>query len=303
MPRISRPWRSQASAPHTEGGGAPDPHSNPGQPAADTGLYRPVEPPTPGPSTEAQSAVQASAAPAEAEPQAAGVPSIAGLDPPAGDQSPGFGERGRIRRRVHFLLKARELAYRDLGGLVFDLHRFGQRHDTLVAAKLSTLDSIDTELRTLQNALGERRSVTVLREAGVAACPRCAAIHGSDDRFCPSCGMPMGRRADRPITVASGAPTTQAPVAAQPSSPIQVPGQTSLALPGSAPIPTPPPGAEPSTRSWTAELAQPSAGLHRPSPPLEGAAEQRTQIVHPGEHRDLSRGALRDRPDETPPAR
>ncbi|HWX51905.1 MAG TPA: hypothetical protein VNY34_01350, partial [Solirubrobacteraceae bacterium] len=46
--------------------------------------------------------------------------------------APGFGARGRVRRRARFLRKARELAYRDLGGLVFSLHRFGQRNDALV---------------------------------------------------------------------------------------------------------------------------------------------------------------------------
>jgi hypothetical protein len=228
---------------------------------------------------------------------------IAGLELPADNQSAGFSERGRIRRRIHFLLKARELAYRDLGGLVFDLHRFGQRHDTLVAAKLSTLDSIDTELRALQTALGERRSLTVLREAGVAACPRCAAIHGSDDRFCPACGMPMGRRADRPIAAASGSPPTTPTPAPQSTPPAaQMPGQTSLALPGSAPIPTPPPAPDPSTRSWTAELARPGADPRRAATP--GEREAPTQIIHPDQAPgDLVSGASRARPDEIPPAR
>src|SRR5947209_16148361 len=106
----------------------------------------------------------------------------AGAETAAPDTA-GFGARGRIRRRVRFLRKARELAYRDLGGLVFNLHRFGQRNDQLVLAKLTLLGQIDEELRTLEHALGERSAVTVLREAGVSACPRCAAIHGSDDRF------------------------------------------------------------------------------------------------------------------------
>ena len=126
---------------------------------------------------------------------------IAGEDAPSGP--PGFSERGRMRRRARFLRKARELAYRDLGGLVFDLHRFGQRNDPLVLAKLETIGRIDGELRALEAALAERRAVTVLREAGIAACPRCAAIHGSDDRFCPNCGLAMDLRAERPIAGAA----------------------------------------------------------------------------------------------------
>ena len=125
--------------------------------------------------------------------------------PPA----PGFGERGRMRRRARFLRKARELAYRDLGGLVFDLHRFGQRNDPLVLAKLATLRELDTELRGLEDGLRQHRPVTVLREVGIAACPRCAAIHGSDDRFCPGCGLAFDANADRPISTAPVAPQVQ----------------------------------------------------------------------------------------------
>src|SRR6202451_2567023 len=77
-------------------------------------------------------------------------------DSGAPSESPGFQSRGRARRRARFLRKARELAYRDLGGLVFNLHRFGQRNDALVLAKLTTLGQIDTELRAIEAALEER---------------------------------------------------------------------------------------------------------------------------------------------------
>jgi hypothetical protein len=125
--------------------------------------------------------------------------------------SPGFRERGGMRRRLRFLRKARELAYRDLGGLVFEMHRLGQRRDELISAKLATLSHIDVELRAIESALGERQGVTVLREAGVAACPRCAAIHSSEDRFCPACGMPMGRHVERPIAATPPAPLIPPP--------------------------------------------------------------------------------------------
>ncbi len=162
-------------------------------------------------------------------------------------KAPGFGERGRMRRRARFLRRARELAYRDLGGLVFDLHRFGQRNDQVVLAKLATLGHIDAELRSLEGALREIRPVTVLREAGIAACPRCAAIHGSDDRFCPGCGLAFDMSADRPL---STAPVTG------PAQVATAPDPTSLAAPGSA---------TPATRP--AELS-----IGRPEAPVEPAA-------------------------------
>jgi hypothetical protein len=162
------------------------------------------------------------------------------VDPTGQEEQIGFGARGRTRRRVRFLRKARELAYRDLGGLVFNLHRFGQRNDPLVVAKLSMLDRIDGELRTLESTLAQRQPVTVLREAGITACPRCAAIHASEDRFCPNCGLPVGRHADLPIGAAAGAPSNAQP----PGAPVQAP--ESLAQPAPQPVvPEPSPTSAP----------------------------------------------------------
>jgi hypothetical protein len=155
---------------------------------------------------------------------------------------PGFKGRGSMRRRARFLRKARELAYRDLGGLVFNLHRFGQRNDVLVIAKLTTLSHIDTELRALEAALEERHPVTILREAGITACPRCAAIHSGDDRFCPNCGLSMSRRVDLPV--AAPAPATETPGWAQVAPPSTMPPSAGA---GAAPATTGPAAAGSST--------------------------------------------------------
>jgi hypothetical protein len=154
------------------------------------------------------------------------------------DGVPGFRARGRARRRLSFLRKARELAYRDLGGLVFDLHRFGQRNDPLVLAKLGTLQEIDTELRSLETALEERHTLTILREAGVTACPRCAAIHSAEDNFCPHCGLPMSRHVDLPIAgPATSGPTAPRAGALPVADPAAAAGASprSAAAPGAAP--------------------------------------------------------------------
>ena len=217
------------------------------------------------PTSETGAAASDPAAPARETGAPASDPAVAASAGGPADRRevdrPGFGSRGRARRRARFLRKARELAYRDLGGLVFNLHRFGQRNDALVLAKLNTLTQIDTELRTLEDALREREPVTVLREAGITACPRCAAIHSSEDRFCPNCGLSMARHVDLPIAGAAGAapsPGAPAPVAPAPSA--------------STP-PTPTDGA-------TAPFPAPSDGTAAPVPARP--PEEATEILRPG---------------------
>jgi hypothetical protein len=201
------------------------------------------------------------------------------------DAPPGFGARGRVRRRARFLRKARELAYRDLGGLVFNLHRFGHRNDALVLAKLDTLGRIDTELRALESALGERQSVTVLREAGVTACPRCAAIHSGEDRFCPNCGLSMSRHVDLPIagapTAPAGGPNTPAGAANPDPSPVHPTGAPANGpaaaphspAPGAAASMTPPASADPSPDTSTT--------AHSSAPLVAPVTDQPTEIIRP----------------------
>jgi hypothetical protein len=175
-----------------------------------------------------------------------------------------------MRRRARFLRKARELAYRDLGGLVYDLHRFGQRNDQVVLAKLATLGHIDAELRALEDALHQIKPVTVLREVGIAACPRCAAIHGHEDRFCPGCGLSFDAGADRPLSTApvtitgpseTGAPTTETGQATgAPGTPAPRPSPfASPPAPASSPAPVSPPEPRPA--------AEPLTTIERPSAP------------------------------------
>jgi len=204
--------------------------------------------------------------------QGASEQTVAGV--PADDA--GFGSRGRMRRRVRFLRKARELAYRDLGGLVFNLHRFGQRNDALVLAKLGNLAHIDNELRTLENALGERQPITVLREAGITACPRCAAIHSSEDRFCPHCGLSMGRHADLPIAGAAAAPTGQAapePAVAVATTPAPAQAQPAAQAPAPAPAQAQPVAQAPAPAPAPAPVQAPTATPAPARPPATAPVE------------------------------
>jgi ribosomal protein L40E len=118
-----------------------------------------------------------------------------GTDIPAGQEPvpdrPSFRQRGRMRRRLRYLRRVRELGFRDLGGLIFDQHRFSRVNTTLVDGKLHALVAVDGELRALEHALDDRRPLTELREPGISVCSRCGALHGSEARFCPSCGTPV----------------------------------------------------------------------------------------------------------------
>jgi len=173
---------------------------------------------------------------------------------PAGpEERPGFIARGRSRRRLRFLRKARELAYRDLGGLVFNLHRFGQRNDALVLAKLTTLSHIDSELRGLERTLHEPQPITVLSEAGITACARCAAIHSSEDRFCPNCGLPLHRHADLPADLRTGSSPATATPGTSPAPPAPGAFQSSFAPP--PPVPRGGPGAAPTSQETAAHPA------------------------------------------------
>ncbi|HEX2015939.1 MAG TPA: zinc ribbon domain-containing protein [Solirubrobacteraceae bacterium] len=209
LPRMSRraPDQAEASDATTE---------LPVAIPADAGINGPPSAsPTAAPTDAPATPAAAPAAPAPAATGAPATPAAAdGAAAPAAEgvpaaEEPGqqaFLHRGRMRRRLRYLRRARELAFRDLGGLIFDLHRFARSREDLVLAKLERLAAIDVELRTLERALDDRQEVMVLREPGVAACPRCGSLHGSDANFCPNCALPVQPKANLPLAGGPAAP-------------------------------------------------------------------------------------------------
>jgi hypothetical protein len=161
---------------------------------------------------------------------------------------PGFRARGRMRRRLRYLRKLRELQVRDLGGLVFDLRRFERKRDDLVAQKIDQIRACDDELHALERALEERRDLRDVREPGIGGtCPRCFAVFGSADKFCANCGAAFGGAVQGPaaqIPLAPPPATTQAPPAPA--------GQP-------APVAQPAPPAPPTVTAPPAPPAQPEA--------------------------------------------
>ncbi len=123
-----------------------------------------------------------------------------------------YRERAKLQRRLRYLRQTRELAFRDLGGFVFDQHRFGRSRDDIVRAKIAGLDSIDRELRTLEVALDQHQELLILQEPGISVCPRCGVIHGSDANFCPGCALPRGTSSGLPLGGSSPAAAAPPPV-------------------------------------------------------------------------------------------
>jgi hypothetical protein len=132
-------------------------------------------------------------APTSVLPPRAEPPDRAPEPTPEPPPAPSFRERARFRRRARYLRRRREVQLRDLGGLVFELRRRGRENPELVTRKLDDLAACDRELRSLQEALGDPDPTVELREPGLGgACPRCATLHGSADRFCAHCGLELG---------------------------------------------------------------------------------------------------------------
>jgi ribosomal protein L40E len=237
---VIRRRRSERSATETDAEQAATEAPTEAQPAADPGAAAPA----PGESQPPPGAEQ----PSGEGQQPAGEGEQATSELPAGQEPiperPSFRQRGRLRRRLRYLRRVRELGYRDLGGLVFDQHKFAQMNEELVRSKITALAAVDAELRALEHVLDDRRPLTELREPGVSVCPRCGALHGSEARYCPSCGVPVhGPRAMAEVGEAVSLSVGQIGPVAAPAAPppsAQPPAQLTLHAE--------PPPAEPETR-------------------------------------------------------
>jgi hypothetical protein len=150
------------------------------------------------------------------------LPAGTDLDALVGDR-PSTQRRGRLRRRLRHLRRVREALLRDLGGMVFEIHRSGQAgaeaQSRLVGAKLARLDAVNGELHELEEILDDRRGM-VMREPGIGGtCPLCGELHGSDARFCWACGTPVAPGAVRPVTATSAQALPQIGAAAHEGEP------------------------------------------------------------------------------------
>jgi hypothetical protein len=138
----------------------------------------------------------------------------AGIDPTEYADAPeASAPRGKLRRRLRYLRRVRELLLRDLGGFTFEIHRTAggkaeESHRRLAEAKVNRLAALDTEVRALEERLGEPHEGALLREPGIGGtCPECGELHASDAHYCARCGAPLDAkaRARRDAAVAAAA--------------------------------------------------------------------------------------------------
>ena len=175
---------------------------------------------------------------------------------PTAPETPSFHDRGRLRRRLRYLRRVRELQLRDLGGLVYETYRMSRPRQDLVERKVGALAATDAELTGLEHALDDVRPLRELREPGIGGqCPRCGELFGTDARFCSHCGAGLAGEAAAALGQ-FGASTAAAPGAApagSPATPLAAPAG-SPATPGARPAGSPavlgaPPVAPPATAS------------------------------------------------------
>lgn len=93
---------------------------------------------------------------------------------------------GLLRRERRALLKARDAALKDLGGLLVEMYRRGGFREDLLAERAAAVVGIDARLSEIDELLHGSRKV--------ARC-ECGAPLLRGSHFCPNCGRPTGEEA------------------------------------------------------------------------------------------------------------
>jgi hypothetical protein len=248
------------------------------------GLFRrrKADPPVP---VEPQPAPVAEAAAVLPQPEGP-----AGLDPAEAEMRPPAGRRGHLRRRLRYLRRARELMLRDLGGLVYEIHRTAggdmTSHAPVVTGKVERIRQLDGESVALETALGAPRGETVVFQPGIGGtCIVCGELYASSAHFCSECGTST-TQTQLPLAEAEPAPPPvhprgtlnlfgrREPSADEPR-PEESPAVEMPAEPGPAEEPAaaeqsataeePPPAEEPATAEEPPPAEEPATAEERPT--------------------------------------
>jgi hypothetical protein len=271
--RLTR--RRPATADETRSPESSEPVGAPAETPAEPGGDRPV----PASDQQATQVLPATAdQPAGPEPQPAPASSVrdlpAGIDPGELADAPApSASRGKLRRRLRYLRRVRELLLRDLGGFVFELHRTAgdapqEAQQRLLQAKTNRLAALDAELRGLESRLGRPHEGTLLREPGIGGlCPECGELHASDAHYCARCGTPLDAKARAQRDAAMKAAAQPAPQESAPASVLWAAGSQRAAE-----AEKPDPSA--ATSEWLALPGKPADSVAtRPAPQGEPTGE------------------------------
>jgi hypothetical protein len=241
------------------------------------------------PATDADTAEprREEAAPIGQEPaEPARVPAVpAGQEPVELSVRAPAGRRGRLRRRLRYLRRARELMLRDLGGLFYEIHRTGggrvDAYATVINAKIERIAGADAEARALETALMAPRGDAVVFEPGVGGtCAVCGELYGSSARFCSSCGTAIGSAVRAPTAPAMPAPPPMPPAPHREPEPEHAPSEAEAGDEPTRPLDTPPAAGEPDPAApqQPAENRPDEPGPERPQA-AEDAQADRTEPV------------------------
>src|SRR3954447_20349871 len=224
-PASSEPAGAPAETPVEPGGDQP-------VPASEAATAQPAPETPPSADEQATQVIPATGDQTVAIPAAATVRDLpAGVDPTEYADAPeASAPRGKVRRRLRYLRRVRDLLLRDLGGFTFEIRRTAggtadETQQRLVESKMKRIEALDTEVRALEARLGEPHAGTVLREPGIGgACPECGELFASDAHYCARCGTPLDAkaRARRDAAVADAVQQTTG------SHPVTEPGPASL---------------------------------------------------------------------------
>lgn len=76
-------------------------------------------------------------------------------------------------------------AQRQLGALVYSLHKSGETNDELVARYMETIAAVESEIAALQ---ANPSAAAVTGGVATVLCPQCGAEVDPNAIFCPGCG-------------------------------------------------------------------------------------------------------------------
>ena len=101
----------------------------------------------------------------------------------AGKKASEMAAATRLNLRIFDLNTECDVLFRDIGRMVYELHRGDEVTSEDMDAKLEEVDAKKEQLAELRDQLASMRSVSI--------CPKCGRTCSREDSFCPGCGTEL----------------------------------------------------------------------------------------------------------------